>query len=29
MYHALRENDKLTASQPWQWYLDQAARMFT
>ena len=26
MYHALRENNKLTASQPWQWYLDQAAK---
>ena len=25
MYHALRDNDKLAASQPWQWYLDQAA----
>ena len=25
MYHALRDNDKLTASQPWQWYLNQAA----
>ena len=25
MYHALRDNDKLAASQPWHWYLDQAA----
>ena len=29
MFHALRDNDKLTASQPWQWYLDQAARTIT
>ena len=29
MYHALRDNDKLTASQPWHWYLDQAARTIT
>ena len=26
MYHALRENDKLSASQPWQWYLNMSAR---
>ena len=26
MYHALRDNDKLHASQPAEWYLDQAAR---
>ena len=25
MYHALRDNDRLTASQPWTWYLDMAA----
>ena len=29
MYHALRDNDKLVASQPWQWYLDMAAKTIT
>jgi hypothetical protein len=29
MYHALRDNDKLEGSQPWHWYLDQAAKTIT
>jgi hypothetical protein len=29
MYHALRDNDKLQASNEWHWYLDQAAKTIT